>query len=89
MRRLARHAVDVKRTFGLILLSAGILLVLTGLNSIISAPQAAVEHAENWAAWYIQGGVALAMLGAVLNPVHPRHVANRVSADRLNDIEWI
>lgn len=89
MRGLARHAVDVKRTFGLILLSAGLLLILSGLNSIITVSQLAVEHGGQWSGWYILGGIALAKAGAVLNPVRRRRASNRVSIDRLNDKEWM
>jgi uncharacterized YccA/Bax inhibitor family protein len=61
--------VKVKRTIGLVLLCVGVLLVLEGLNSIDQVSQTVRKDSNDRTSWYILCGVALTMVGALLNPL--------------------
>ncbi len=62
---------DLKRTLGLFLLVAGVLLMLAGLNTIDAASRMSPvsNRTLHQTAWLILGGVAIAGVGIVLNPV--------------------
>jgi hypothetical protein len=61
--------VELKRCLGLVVLVGGVLLMLTGLESIDSASQAVGANGDRLTILYILGGALLARIGAFLNPV--------------------
>jgi uncharacterized membrane protein len=62
----------LKRTVGLALLIVGVLLVLTGVNSLALPPERPANMSADWASWLILGGVVLIRVGAQLNSLKLR-----------------
>ena len=75
----------LKRTFGLALFIVGVLLVLSGVNSLALPPERPAKMSADWASWSILGGVVLMRVGAQLNSLKMRFA--RWSARRPDDPE--